>query len=208
MAYKFSNIFKSYGDTCVLNNFSFEFPSEGIICLFGPSGCGKTTVANIFSGIEMPDRGEVFGTKEKRFSYVFQSDRLINWISAKENVLCVNNDEEKLNEIFETLMIKDDMLKFPSELSGGMRQRVAIARALSYDGDIYILDEPFKALDFELKQKVMNYIRKKVIGKLCIFITHDFNEASEFSDEILFLKGNPFEVLKRDKKGNDCKYLN
>ncbi|HEX3039166.1 MAG TPA: ATP-binding cassette domain-containing protein, partial [Caproiciproducens sp.] len=147
---------KSFQEKTVLDGFSLKFPKSGTVCLFGPSGCGKTTLLNCIAGLLKLESGEILGTKKRRISYVFQEDRLLPWITAGENVAAVLRGSAAQNaavaqEWLERVGLPGEADKRPGELSGGMRQRVSIARALAYGGDLYLLDEPFHALDEKSK---------------------------------------------------------
>lgn len=147
---------KSFGELTVLNNFNITFTPNKIHCLFGPSGCGKTTLLQLIAGIMRPDRGQVRGVGNRTISYVFQEDRLLPWATVKENILFVLSNRYKDQKVAEQLAdrylslvgMKQFQDYFPGQLSGGMKQRTAIARAFAYQGDILLLDEPFKGLDY------------------------------------------------------------
>lgn len=194
MNIKFDNVTKRFGDLYVLKDFSIEIPKKGTICIFGPSGCGKTTFVNLLSGIIKPDNGRILGVDSKNISFVFQEDRLIPWITIKENINAVISGEDK-NKISEELLssvgLKDFMNKKPEELSGGMCRRVAIARALAYNSDILILDEPFRGLDLKTKDNIIKLIKDKQENKLSILITHNIKEAFILSDKIYIFEGIP-----------------
>lgn len=197
MEIKFDNVTKKFGDLYVLKDFSIEIPKKGTICIFGPSGCGKTTFVNLLSGIIKPDNGKILGVDYKNISFIFQEDRLIPWITVKENVAAVISGKDK-NRIAEELLLsvglKDFMNKKPGELSGGMCRRVAIARALAYDSQILILDEPFRGLDLETKDSIIKLIKKRQKNKLSILITHSMNEALTLSDSVYVFKGIPLSL--------------
>lgn len=188
MSITLKNLTKSFGEKRVIDNLSMEIP-KGSVCLFGPSGCGKTTLLNILAGLVKQDRGEVLHVP-KKVSFVFQQDRLIPWAGAYENVQIVNNAGNAAYWL-EKMGLMGDMQLKPSELSGGMIRRVAIARALNYDGDLFLMDEPFKGLDKATKDMVMRVVKEQTQNKNIIFVTHDYKEAKEFSDIIIELKGPP-----------------
>lgn len=194
------NASKRFEGKTVLDDFSLKFPQSGVVCLFGPSGCGKTTLLNCIAGLEHLDSGEIAGEKGHKISYLFQEDRLLPWISARENVAAVlhGNEQQNAEEAARWLSLvglRGEEEKFPNELSGGMRQRVAIARALAYGGDLYLLDEPFHALDAEAKQDVIALIREKTPNALKILVTHDAAAAETLSDIIYFLSGPPVKII-------------
>ncbi len=164
------NINKSYENKKILNNISLEIPERGVFGVFGPSGGGKTTLLRIICGLEKPDSGEISG--KKRFSVVFQEDRLMPNMTALENVAAVS-DENTAHAWLEKVGLSESLRKKPGELSGGMSRRVAIARALAFDADGLILDEPFKGLEDELKEKMAELISEYAQKKPVILVTHD-----------------------------------
>lgn len=197
---------KSFGELTVLNNFNITFTPNKIHCLFGPSGCGKTTLLQLIAGIMRPDRGQVRGVGNRTISYVFQEDRLLPWATVKENILFVLSNRYKDQKVAEQLAdrylslvgMKQFQDYFPGQLSGGMKQRTAIARAFAYQGDILLLDEPFKGLDYHLKKLLMDYIltcwgEEKPV---CLFVTHDPEEGLYLADVIHVLEGPPLKKIK------------
>lgn len=166
------NITKEYDGKRVLDGIGLEIPERGIFGIFGASGQGKTTLIRILCGLEQPDGGEILGTQGVKFSVVFQEDRLLPSLTALENVALVS-DKATAAEMLERVGLAESADKYPSELSGGMSRRTAIARALAYSGDALILDEPFKGLEAELKERVGALIREYAQTKPVIIVTHD-----------------------------------
>jgi len=201
MAIEVKDLVKKY-NTEVLSHFSFTFPEKGVVCLLGRSGCGKTTLINCIAGLEKADSGAIKGIQGAKLSFVFQEDRLIPWVSAKRNLMLVNDNEKLCDDILSKMGLSEHSSKLPDELSGGMRQRTAIARAVAYGGDIILLDEPFKGIDVKTKAAVIDTVKELVKDKLCIFITHDLEEAIQLYDMIVILDGPPLrikEVIDKDK---------
>ena len=201
-----NNINISYGNLKVLENFSISLEKGKVHCIFGASGCGKTTLLNALTGINKLESGERLSLDNKKFSYVFQEDRLLPWATALENVLFVLRDrycDEEAKQIAEKYLNIVGLGKFinayPSELSGGMQRRVSFARALSYRGEVFILDEPFKGLDFKLKTELINYLLESDIkeNSYIVFVTHDMQEALSFSDYIYMVDGPPLKIMKK-----------
>ena len=148
------------------------------------------------------------GIADKKISFVFQEDRLLPWVSAKKNILAVNPDEALCMELLDRVGLQGQENKLPSELSGGMSRRIAIARALAYDGDIFLLDEPFKGFDVKLKRSMMDFIQTRTKNKLCVFVTHEIEEAQKMADKVLILGGPPLEIKKElDLKKYGSDYL-
>ncbi len=177
------NITKTFDSKKVLDNISTSIPSSGIFAVSGASGSGKTTFMRILAGLETPDSGTVEGLEGKKISVMFQDDRLLPWYSATDNVAAVCT-KEKAKEWLEKVELSHAADKKPSELSGGMCRRVALARAMAFEGDILFLDEPFKGLDIELRERMAELIKDFAKTKPVILITHDRWEASLAQDEL------------------------
>jgi len=169
---------KSYGENQVIKNFSHVFAENKTTVITGPSGCGKTTLIRLIAGLEKPDSGEII-TNKKTFSMMFQENRLLPWLTAKQNIELV----AEMDGILDKLELTDSADKYPAELSGGMNQRVALGRALAYKSDILILDEPFKALDEILLEKMINLILDEHGKRTIIIITHDNNIINRIADD-------------------------
>ena len=177
------NVTKSF-DRFVMQDFSHCFSGSGINVIVGESGCGKSTLLKLCAGLWQPDTGEVMITGCKKISFLFQEDRLLPWLTAKDNVLAVNKDEKVCQEVFAALGLKEVQEFLPGNMSGGMKRRAAIARAVAYDGDIFLLDEPFSGIDFKLKQNIMKWLKERLSQKLCILVTHDEQEAGYLGETV------------------------
>lgn len=183
------NLNKSFGDKHVLRDFSAVFPNGGLSCLMGRSGCGKTTLLNILLGLIKADSGSVEGMPEL-VSCVFQEDRLCDDFSAYTNVRMVCKGKTKRNDIVRDLAelgLVEDAYKRVSELSGGMRRRVAIARAFAVQSDMVIMDEPLKGLDEKTKLITAEYIKKRLVGRSAIMVTHDESEVALMGGELILM---------------------
>lgn len=182
------NINKSFGKKVVLNAFSYHFHSQGIQTITGPSGCGKTTLARIIMGLEKPDSGVVEGQRALRFSAAFPEDRLIPTMTALENVnYPLRGSQSSARDLLEMLRLENSIHQYPHELSSGMKQRVSLARALAYDGDILVLDEPFRGFDDELKQYVLSLLMERSQKMPVIIFSHEVSLLQKVSATFLRL---------------------
>ena len=189
------NITKSYGEKTVFKNLNLKIESGKITCIMAPSGAGKTTLLRMMMGLEKPDRGSIVGLSEKRFSAVFQEERLCEGMTAIGNIRLVNPSltAEQIRNELQRLGMYDCENQPVSELSGGMRRRVSILRALLAEYDVLFMDEPFKGLDSTLKKDVITSVMEKTVGKTVIVVTHDRSEADLLRAEIINLPVNMSE---------------
>ena len=199
------NINKKFNEKIIFKDFDINFYKNEVNCIIGKSGCGKSTLLNIISGI-IPNDSENFETIEKYgVSYIFQDDRLIDWLTVGENIKLIVKklyNKKKLDELCDKYLdlvgIKEYKNYYPQMLSGGLRQRVNIARAFIYPSKIVIMDEPFKSIDVINKKIIMNNF-KKILEKekrTVLFVTHDIDEALLLSDKIYVLGNSPVEIKK------------
>lgn len=200
MKYGVNNINKSYGDSKILKDISIEFEEHKTTCVLGESGVGKTTLLNIIAGMTDKDSGEIIGFQDEVSSFVFQEDRLIEWKNVRDNISFVLEKKLKKIEIekliykyLKIVNLEEYKYCFPKELSGGMRQRISILRAFAYPSKILIMDEPFKSLDINNKQIVIELFKKlrTVEKKTCILVTHDIEEAITLGDKVVILSNKP-----------------
>ena len=157
----------------VLKNINIKIKSKEFVCIVGPSGCGKTTLMNIIGGLI--DAEDQKFNKEQHdlktngdFGYVFQTSRLLPWLTVKENIELVCEENEEYIERIESLLSEFDLHEFknyyPKSISGGMRRKVSLARALIKKPQILLMDEPFVSLDQptaeNLYSVLINYWKK------------------------------------------------
>lgn len=187
-----NNINISFDKRELYKDFSINIKESSINFIMGESGVGKTTLIKYI-------KNELL-LKGNKLSVTFQESRLIPWKNIYKNLELVikdkyNKDERRklIKEILDIMNLKDIESLFPNELSGGMKQRVSIARAVLYNGDIFIMDEPFKGLDKDNKENIIRYLKAyfKENNKTVIIISHDINEVKEFVSEYTLLKGEP-----------------
>lgn len=191
-----SDITKRFGEKTVLDHFSLEIEKGGIFLIMGASGCGKTTLLRIMTGLEKADEGKVEGVELDKISFVFQEDRLIDHLSALSNaVLPLKSDANARKAGMEALALlglAGEEKKRARNLSGGMARRVSIARAMLKEADIVFMDEPFKGLDKDTKEKTISFVKKYAEGKTLIVVTHSQSEAE-------LLGGSVYKMPVSDK---------
>ncbi|HHT94179.1 MAG TPA: ABC transporter ATP-binding protein [Clostridiaceae bacterium] len=178
-SYVLKDITKKFNGNVVLDNISLEMPEKGILVISGYSGIGKTTFLRIMANLIAPDSGERIGFDNKRIAYLFQEDRLLPWFDLLKNITCVlqgEDKEQKAKYWLDQVGLANQYAKYPSELSGGMKRRAALARMFAFGGDLYILDEPFKGLDKELKDRIIEITKNACKGKMLVVVTHDKQE--------------------------------
>jgi ABC-type Fe3+/spermidine/putrescine transport system ATPase subunit len=220
LAASFRGLSKKYGQTVVLDNINFDVSEGEIVVLLGASGSGKTTILRIIAGLETANIGSVIlhgkdvtelPARERGVGVIFQQYALFPQMNVEKNIgygLRLRGRprkevREKVSELIELVELGEHRKKYPLQLSGGQQQRVAIARALAYNPEILLFDEPFSALDAQIRSSLRREIRMllKKISKPAIFITHDQEEALEIADRIAVInKGHidqiavPYEI--------------
>ncbi len=205
------SVTKTYaGGVEALSGITLDFPEGKLTTLLGPSGCGKTTLLKIIAGLipasggtVLVDGREVTGPGPER-AFVFQDFALMPWASVIQNVAfglemrgVARSEREAIAERhIERVGLKGFELKFPHELSGGMRQRVGLARALAVDAKVVLMDEPFSAVDEQTRRKFQEELLDLVANerKTFIFVTHSIEEAVYVSDRIVLLSRRPSRV--------------
>lgn len=187
------DICKSYAGKLVLDHITLTLPENKITCIMGPSGKGKTTLIHILMDLVKADYGKISGMDGRRISAVFQEDRLCEGMDAISNVRIVcgkRTTESEIEKEFQALRLTDYRGKPVNKLSGGMKRRVAIARAIMADAEVYIMDEPFKGLDEELKEQVIVHVKQKLKGKTVIIVTHDKSDAVLLEAQVVLLENS------------------
>lgn len=202
--YQVKNINKYYNDLKVLEDISIDFHKNKTTCILGPSGCGKTTLLNIISKIINEDSGEIIGFDED-ISFVFQEDRLIEWKNINDNISFVLKKkmdklqiENTIDKYLKLVNLEKYKYYYPKDLSGGMRQKTSILRAFAYPSKLLIMDEPFKSLDINSKQVLVEFFKELRVleNRTCIIVTHDIEEALALGDKIIILSEKPTGVKK------------
>ncbi len=200
------------GSIIALDNVSLDIPVAKLTAILGPSGCGKTTLLKVIAGLINPNTGkvkvrgtEITGPGPDR-ALVFQDFALLPWATVLENVAFgLRARGVKKNERNETSLhyIREVGLsgfedKYPHQLSGGMRQRTGLARALTINSDILLMDEPFSAVDEQMRRKLQEDLLKllKIQNKTVIFVTHSIEEAVYLADQVVILSGRPGSIAE------------
>ena len=212
---KAENIYKNFGEKRVLENVSVSLYPGELISLLGVSGSGKTTLFNILSGIYRPDSGSVclngedITGKPGSVSYMLQKDLLFPYRRVIDNVilpLVIRGVSKKdartqADPLFETFGLQGTQMKYPEQLSGGMRQRAALLRTYLASNGVALLDEPFSALDTITKGSIHKWYLNimQEIDLSTVFITHDIDEAILLSDRVYILAGKPGTIKEEIK---------
>lgn len=186
------------------------------VCIVGPSGCGKSTLLRILAGLDQPSTGELIihaQADETRplNSMVFQGDSTFPWLTIHENIayglrvrgVGYREREETVARMLKTVGLGGFAESYPYQLSGGMRQRVALARALANDPAIFLMDEPFGALDAQnriiLQDELLQIWEQTTVvdpaeRKTVVFITHSIDEAIVLADHVLVMSSVPGRI--------------
>lgn len=171
----FEHVTKRY-EQPVLEDVTLSFADGKITALLGASGRGKTTVLRLLAALEKPNGGRV--KANGRVGYLFQEPRLLPTLTAFENVRLVAGSDAEAKRAM--ALCKADALadKLPAEMSGGERQRVALARLVAFGGDIWLLDEPFSALDADTKAQIVENLLPLLRARTVILVTHNAEETA------------------------------
>mgnify|MGYP004469386633 FL=1 len=221
------HITKAYGDNQVLQDISIHLEEGELVCVLGVSGVGKTTLFNILSGLVLPDRGQILLENEDvtgktgNLSYMLQKDLLLQHKTVLDNVALPlvlkgvkkKTAREQAAAYFKQFGLEGTELKYPSQLSGGMRQRAALLRTYMCGDRVALLDEPFSALDTLTRTAVQEWYLgvMEEIKLSTLFITHDIDEAILLSDRIYIMSGKPAiiseELVIEEPKPRDGEFL-
>jgi NitT/TauT family transport system ATP-binding protein len=204
---EFRDVGLSFGSRAVLARADISLASAEFLSIVGPSGSGKSTVLNLAAGLIEPNHGEVWYAGSRlqgvntSVGYMTQHDTLLPWRTVEDNVamplkvkrLPRNEIREKVSSVLELLELRDTSKLYPSQLSGGMRRRALLARSIIYEPRLLLMDEPFGALDSQLREILQQELLRVVAHaqQAVLFITHDVTEAVLLSDRVLTLGGGP-----------------
>jgi NitT/TauT family transport system ATP-binding protein len=215
MKLEVSGIGKDYAIP-VIDSVSFAAEAGEFVCLLGPNGCGKTTLLRIIGGLEPATRGRVIldgrpvvfeARHDRRVGVVFQEDRLLPWLSLRDNVALVlaplglaAAERAAIAMRYLTLAgLAGFEDYYPGRVSGGMRQRAAIARALAIEPDLLLMDEPFGALDAQNRRIMQAEVRRiwQETGRTIVFVTHSIEEAVAIGTTLVMLSARPARVRRQ-----------
>jgi len=210
---------RRFGAFLALDGIDLHLPDGELVALLGPSGSGKTTLLRILAGLEEPDAGQVHVEGAgRRVGFVFQHYALFKHMTVFENVAFglrarprrerpgSAEIRERVGAVLNLVQLGWAGPRMPGELSGGQRQRVALARALAIEPEVLLLDEPFGALDAQVRADLRRWLRRlhDQTGITSVFVTHDQEEALEVADRIVVLNrgrieqdGTPREVYEK-----------
>jgi NitT/TauT family transport system ATP-binding protein len=192
---------KTGRETVALADLRFAVPAGQFLCIVGPSGCGKTTLLSIVAGLDRAFDGTVRRAGDGRIGFVFQTPRLMPWLTARDNVRLALDPPPKNEGGAEALLremnLGDRLDAFPGHLSGGQQRRVALARAFVTEPELLLLDEPFTSLDAPTAQQLRDLLLAlwSRHRPTVLFVTHDLREALSLGDRILFLSTGPGRVV-------------
>jgi len=182
------------------------------VALVGPSGCGKSTILNLFAGLLQPTEGLVFydgapvAAPNRQVGYMTQKDTLLPWRTAADNIRIAlelkcravprAEANARVKQIIELVGLTGFERHYPAELSGGMRKRVSLARTLIYEPETLLMDEPFGALDAQLKLLMLDQLQELTRQRrmTVVFVTHDLGEAITLADRVVVFSARPGRI--------------
>ncbi|MGA0606689.1 sulfate/molybdate ABC transporter ATP-binding protein [Phenylobacterium sp. VNQ135] len=211
LALDIRGVSKAFGRFAALKDVSLQAKDKEFLALLGPSGSGKTTLLRVLAGLEKPDAGEVrfagedflaLPVRKRRVGMVFQHYALFRHMTVAQNIafgLSVRKGSdrpskaeiaERVRDLLSLVQLEGLDKRYPSQLSGGQRQRVALARALAIEPRMLLLDEPFGALDAQVRRELRRWLRElhERTGVTTVFVTHDQEEALDLADRVAILK--------------------
>ena len=223
MSILIENLTKKINNNLIVDHINLEVKTGKLIAILGPSGSGKSTLLKLIAGLEIPDSGRIWlsgkdsnflSIQERQIGFVFQNYALFNHFTVFQNIAYglklrnIKNQKisSRVNELLKLIELQNFANHYPYQLSGGQKQRVALARALAIEPKVLLLDEPFGALDIQVRTNLRNWLKKlhEEVSVTTLLVTHDQQEAMELANEILILKkgrveqiGNPHELCNQ-----------
>ena len=218
MSIQVQRLNKHFNQYAALADINLDFHDGELVALLGPSGCGKTTLLRIIAGLEQADSGNVIirgedasdlHVRERNVGFVFQHYALFRHMTVFENVafgLRVKPRSERpaeaairarVKELLDLVQLSHVAGRYPTQLSGGQRQRVALARALAVQPKVLLLDEPFGALDAQVRKELRRWLRElhDELHVTSLFVTHDQEEALEVADRVVLMNAGRVEQI-------------
>ncbi len=218
MEVRVANVRKEFDRFPALHDVSLDIKSGELIALLGPSGSGKTTLLRLIAGLEKPTRGKIYfgdedasqrSIQERNVGFVFQHYALFRHMTVAENIgfgLKVRPSatrparaeiRRRASELLDLVQLSGLEKRYPAQLSGGQRQRVALARAMAIEPRVLLLDEPFGALDAQVRRELRRWLREihDATGHTTIFVTHDQEEALELADRVVVMSQGRIEQV-------------
>ena len=213
------HVFKTFrrGDSVVeaLRDFNLNIEKCEIVAIIGPSGCGKSTLLNIIAGLYAPSKGRVVykGSPvtdvNTDVGYMTQKDNLLPWRNVRDNIAFplelagINKTEReaRVGAAIKQVDLDGFETRFPTELSGGMRKRACLARMMLYGAETALLDEPFAALDAQLKLAMHDLLLRLAADtrQTVVFVTHDLMEAVTLADRVIVCTRRPAMIALEQK---------
>ena len=208
MKIRLENVVKEFETFRAVHGVSLDIESGELVALLGPSGSGKTTILRMVAGLEYADAGAIhFGeenatdipVRDRGVGFVFQHYALFPHMTVGENIAfgmkvskvkrTPQAIDARVRELLDLVQLGGLKDRFPGQISGGQRQRVALARALAVDPRVLLLDEPFGALDANVRRDLRRWLRKihDDLGITTLFVTHDQEEALDLADRVVIL---------------------
>jgi sulfate/thiosulfate transport system ATP-binding protein len=214
MSISVRNVSKRFGEFVALDDVSVEVKAGSLTALLGPSGSGKSTLLRVIAGLERPDSGSVFineanvtgrAPQQRGVGFVFQHYAAFKHMTVADNVafgLSIRRrpkDEirRRVTELLELVQLQGLASRYPTQLSGGQRQRMGLARALAVDPSVLLLDEPFGALDAQVRTELRVWLRRlhDETQTTTVIVTHDQEEAMEVADEVVVMNRGKIEQV-------------
>lgn len=196
-----------------IDSIDLDVPEGTFMTVAGPSGCGKSTMLNVVAGLQPPTSGTVYVKDQPvkgpttDIGYLTQKDTLMPWRDLESNVampleiqgMAKRPRRERSRELLRLVGLDGFERHYPSELSGGMLRRACLARMLSSDPEVFLMDEPFGALDAQLRLQLQGELLRlwSGSGKTIVFVTHDIEEAIALGDRVVVL-GRPGHVVHEE----------
>jgi sulfate transport system ATP-binding protein len=218
MDVRVENVSKSFERYPALSDVSLHVRAGELVALLGPSGSGKTTLLRLIAGLERPNEGRIFfgdedashkSVQDRQVGFVFQHYALFKHMRVIDNVAfglsarprrsrpSRKEARQRASELLDLVQLTGLEKRFPAQLSGGQRQRVALARALAIEPKVLLLDEPFGALDAQVRKELRRWLREihDKTGHTTLFVTHDQDEALELADRVVVLNKGRIEQV-------------